>query len=111
MEQFDGMSILTTNFERGLDEAFKRRLRFRVYFPMPDAEQRAELWRRMTPAALPITADVRWEELARKFKFSGGNIKNVVLRAAFLAAAEDGIVTEALLHKAASAEKREMGRL
>ncbi len=120
MENFDGMSILTTNFERGIDEAFKRRLKFRVQFPLPDAEQRTELWRRCVPAAMPVADDVKWSVLGRRFKLSGGNIKNAVVRAAFYAAAELGEgpddaqgrgLTQARLMTAAEAELREMGRL
>ncbi len=111
MEQYDGMSILTTNFERSIDDAFKRRLKFRVHFPMPDAEQRAELWQRMVPEQMAIADDIRWASLGKQFKFSGGSIKNAVLRAAFYAADGEGVLTHALLNKAADAERREMGRL
>ncbi len=111
MEQYDGVSILTTNFERGLDEAFRRRLKFRVHFPLPDADQRAELWRRMIPAEMPVDGDIDFERLGRKHKMSGGNIKNAVLRAAFYAAEEGGGLTLARLRRAADAESREMGRL
>lgn len=111
MEQFDGMSILTTNFERGLDSAFKRRLRFRVHFPMPDAEARATLWQRVLPARLPIEGEVRWAALGKRYKLSGGHIKNAALRAAFYAADAGRSLTEADLVRAAEAEQREIGRL
>ncbi len=111
MENFDGMSILTTNFERGIDEAFKRRLKFKVQFPLPDADQRAALWERCVPAAMPIDEGIRWSLLGRKYKLSGGNIKNAVVRAAFYAAEGEGRLTEKLLQRAADAETREMGRL
>ncbi len=111
MEQYDGMSILTTNFERGLDAAFKRRLRFRVHFPLPEEAERAELWRRMIPDELPRDAELPFARLGRRYKMSGGNIKNAVLRAAFYAAEGEGRLTSALLRKAADAEMREMGRL
>ncbi len=111
MEAFDGVSILTTNFERGLDEAFRRRLKFRVHFPLPDAEQRTELWRRMIPPEMPVEDAVDFERLGRKHKMSGGNIKNAVLRAAFYAAEDGGGLNMKRLQKAADAESREMGRL
>lgn len=111
MEQFDGMSILTTNFERSLDEAFKRRLRFRLHFPLPEAEQRTELWQRMVPSEMPIEDGIRWDHFGKKYKIAGGNIKNAVLRAAFYAAESGGILTFDLLDKAAEAERRELGRL
>jgi SpoVK/Ycf46/Vps4 family AAA+-type ATPase len=111
METYDGISILTTNFERAIDEAFKRRLRFRVHFPLPEADERAELWRRLLPAAVPKADDLRFDELGRKYKLAGGHIKNAVLRAAFCAADEGTPVTFELLDRAARVEMREMGRL
>jgi hypothetical protein len=111
MEQYDGMSLLTTNFEKAIDDAFKRRLKFKVDFPMPDAEQRAQLWSVMLPSTLKVADDIRFDQLGKKFKIAGGNIKNAVLRAAFYAAAEDKIIDHALLERAAIAESREMGRL
>ncbi len=111
METYDGISILTTNMERAIDEAFKRRLRFRVHFPLPEDKERAELWRRLIPAATPVAPDLRFDELGRKFKISGGHIKNAVLRAAFHAADAGGPITFELLERAAKTETREMGRL
>jgi len=111
MEAYDGMTILTTNFEKSIDEAFKRRLKFRVNFPVPELEQRTQLWRSMLPKTAIVADDVKFEALGKKFTMSGGNIKNAVLRAAFYAAEGDGIITHALLDRAATAEAREMGRL
>ncbi len=111
MESYDGMSLLTTNFEKSIDEAFKRRLKFRVHFPLPDADERAELWRRMLPTADVLGDDIDFPKIGRRFQMSGGNIKNAVLRAAFFAADEDVRIDHALLMRAAQAEAREMGRL
>ena len=111
MEAYDGMTILTTNFEKSIDEAFKRRLKFRVNFPVPELEQRVKLWRSMIPAQANVADDIKFEVLGKKFSLSGGNIKNAVLRAAFYAAEADGVLNHALLDRAATAESREMGRL
>ncbi len=54
MEAYRGLAILTTNMKTALDDAFLRRLRFVVQFPFPDAAQRAEIWRRVFPAATPV---------------------------------------------------------
>ena len=84
MEAYRGLAILTTNLEGALDQAFMRRLRFVVRFPFPDAAQRREIWRRTFPAATPLgTVDV--DALAR-LDVAGGNIRNIGLNAAFLAA-------------------------
>ena len=42
MERFKGLAILATNRKKDLDEAFLRRLRYIVDFPLPDAEERQE---------------------------------------------------------------------
>ncbi len=77
MELFDGLAILTTNLRSNVDEAFVRRLDAIVDFPMPEEEHRRKLWERNLPASLPVTGDIDLDFLARQFKISGGNIRNV----------------------------------
>ncbi|HWC95656.1 MAG TPA: ATP-binding protein [Candidatus Sulfopaludibacter sp.] len=84
MEAYRGLAILTTNRKSALDQAFLRRIRFVVEFPFPDSTQRAEIWRRMFPKETP-TEGLRIEKLAR-LNASGGNIRNIAINAAFLAA-------------------------
>ncbi len=84
MESYRGLAILTTNLKNSIDQAFLRRLRFVVQFPFPDAKQRAEIWRRVFPANTP-TEDLVYERLA-KLSITGGNIRNIALNAAFIAA-------------------------
>jgi hypothetical protein len=86
MEAYRGLAILTTNFKSALDVAFMRRLRFVVQFPFPDAEQRQELWRRAFPQRTPLSA-LDYPRLAR-VNMAGGNIRNIALNAAFIAASE-----------------------
>ena len=109
MEAFDGMSILTTNKEKAIDEAFKRRLKFKVSFPMPESELRAQLWEKMLPPEANIADGIDFRWLGEQFELSGGNIRNATLRAAFYAAEADGVITHDLLYQAALAEAREMG--
>jgi AAA+ superfamily predicted ATPase len=84
MEAYRGLAILTTNRKSALDQAFLRRLRFIIEFAFPDAAQRVELWRRIFPARTPTEA-LNIERLAR-LRVSGGNIHNIAMAAAFLAA-------------------------
>lgn len=86
MEAYRGLAILTTNLKSSVDVAFLRRLRFVVQFPFPDATQRAEIWRRTFPPALPVS-DIDVDRLAR-LNVAGGNIRNIALNAAFFAAEE-----------------------
>jgi len=84
MESYRGLAILTTNMKTALDAAFLRRIRFVVQFPFPDVALRAEIWRRVFPIETPSDGlDVA--RLAR-LNVPGGNIRNIALRAAFLAA-------------------------
>ncbi|MBD2530488.1 ATP-binding protein [Nostoc flagelliforme FACHB-838] len=84
MESYPGLAVLTTNLKSAIDTAFLRRIRFVVQFPFPDTTQRAEIWRRVFPAETP-TADLDALQLAR-LNVAGGNIRNIALNAAFLAA-------------------------
>jgi hypothetical protein len=102
MEQYRGLAILTTNLRDALDPAFLRRLRFAVHFPFPGPADRAEIWRRVFPHALP-TDGLDVEKLAR-LSIAGGNIRNIAVNAAFGAARDETPVTMRLLLDAARAE-------
>ena len=99
MESYRGLAILTTNMKDSLDPAFLRRIRFVVQFPFPDAAERIEIWRRMFPAQTPVDG----LDVARlaKLHVAGGNIRNIALNAAFLAAdADEPVRMKHLLHAA-----------
>lgn len=87
MEEYRGLAILTTNMKHALDRAFLRRIRFVVQFPFPDVQQRTEIWRRIMPEQTPVL-HLDMEKLAR-LNITGGNIRNIALYAAFLAADEN----------------------
>jgi len=86
MEEYSGLAILTTNLKNNIDQAFLRRLRFVVEFPFPDAPQREEIWRRTFGKTVPLE-DLNFERLA-SLSVAGGDIANIALNAAFLAAAQ-----------------------
>ena len=111
MESFNGLAILTTNLRSNLDEAFTRRLDGIVDFPMPEAEGREVLWRKNLRPELPTAGDVDVAFLARSFKLSGGNIRNIAVAAAYLAAALDRPVSMGDLIRATEREYRKLGRL
>lgn len=85
VEDYPGTVILATNLEANIDEAFSRRFQSRVYFPMPDAEQRLRLWRGMLSDAARLDADVDVAQLAEEHEIAGGAIANVVRFAALAA--------------------------
>lgn len=86
MEAYEGIAILATNLFHHFDEAFKRRLKVVIEFPMPSEEDRRLLWQNMIPEKMP-TGEIDFDYLAHQFELSGSNIRNILLHAAFLAAA------------------------
>lgn len=111
LESYNGITILTTNLSKSIDDAFRRRLRFIIDFPMPDVPARIELWKRMLPPNAPLSDDIRWPWLAHTFEMSGGYIRNAVLKAAIVASATNSPICMAHLAKAAADEARSMGML
>jgi DNA polymerase III delta prime subunit len=111
MESFAGIVILTTNHETAIDEAFQRRLSIHVRFPMPESDERLRLWQALIPSAAPTVGELNLDRLAEHFRMSGGYIRNAVLRAAFLAAAERKSIGATHLAQAAHLEYEAMGKI
>jgi ATP-dependent 26S proteasome regulatory subunit len=111
LEQFHGIAIFTTNIPSAVDPAIMRRMSAHIAFPFPDVESRAELWRRMIPAEAPVEGPIDWHRLAREYDLSGGYIRNVVLRAAYIAAREGTPISMRHLERAAKSEYGDRGAL
>jgi SpoVK/Ycf46/Vps4 family AAA+-type ATPase len=111
MEQYEGIAILATNMRQCMDEAFTRRLQFIIEFPFPDETQRRQIWQVLFPDQAPREEEIDFEFLARQFRLAGGNIKNIVLGAAFLAASNGGRIGMEQLIRAARREYQKMGRV
>jgi len=88
MEEYEGMSILTTNFRNNLDEAFVRRLRFIIEFSLPDKNERYQIWQKMLPLNVYYPQELDLDFLSTRFELTGADIRNIILGAAFLAASE-----------------------
>ena len=87
MERFKGLAILATNRRKDLDEAFLRRLRFIVEFPLPEEAEREQIWRRVIPPRVDASAlDLPF--LARRFPLAGGHIRSIVFNACLQSAGE-----------------------
>jgi hypothetical protein len=108
MEAYRGLAILTTNLKNHLDTAFLRRIRFIVQFPFPDVAQRIEIWRRVFPPQTP-TESLDYTRLAR-LQVAGGNIRNMAMNAAFLAAEAGEPVGMVHLLQAAKSEYGKLER-
>lgn len=112
MEASEGVTILATNLRGNLDPAFARRLHFTVHFPDPDETTRAHLWKHhlaqlpTTDPADPVDVDL----LAAALEISGGDIRNIVLAAAYDAVAERRPVGMRDVRQAAAREAAKLGR-
>jgi hypothetical protein len=110
MEQHEGITILTTNLRGNIDDAFLRRLAFMVQFPFPEQEARLNIWKKVWPPETEVDSAVDFEALANRFRLSGGNISNVGLSAAFLAAEEARPVCMSDILRATQREYAKVGK-
>ncbi len=111
MEEHEGIVILASNLHKNIDEAFTRRMHFSVDFPSPNDKYRLRIWRNIFPEETPKDKDIDFEFLAKNFKISGGNIKNIALSAAFLAAKKSKNVNMENIIKGIKREFQKMGKL
>jgi len=111
MDEYEGTVILTTNMANNLDPAFNRRIQYTVEFQAPDEKHRGLLWSKVFPAATPLDEDLDLDFLAKRFKLSGANIKNIAFNSAFLAAANGGVVGMTHVVAALRREYRKLGKL
>ncbi|AOY81058.2 ATP-binding protein [Moorena producens JHB] len=109
MEAYQGLAILTTNFQSALDSAFERRIRFVVEFPIPGPEIRTQIWQRIFPTMTP-TQNLNYQKLGQ-LKVAGGNIRNIALNAAFFAAAADEAVNMELIYEATKREYQKLKKM
>jgi hypothetical protein len=80
MERFKGLAILASNRKKDLDEAFLRRLRFLIDFPLPGADERLRIWKQVMPAVVDTT-EIDFVFLAQRFPLSGGHIRSIAFQA------------------------------
>ncbi|HTR56023.1 MAG TPA: ATP-binding protein [Kofleriaceae bacterium] len=110
LERFGGLAILTTNLTSAIDQAFKRRFTYDVFFSFPSPDMRAELWRRTLPAH-GRAEKIDFDGLAERFELSGGFIKVACERAAYVAGATGVEIDDALLRATIERMYRERGKL
>lgn len=111
MEQYEGVAILATNLRQNMDDAFTRRLQSIIEFPFPDDVHRERIWQILFPYEAPQEDEIDYPFLAKQFRLTGGNIKNIVLSAAFLAAADETPIGMRHLIQATRREYQKMGRV
>lgn len=110
MEEHEGIVILASNYKKNIDDAFLRRLHFAIEFPFPNETLREQIWKSIFPKETPVCDDIDFGFLAN-FKITGGNIKNIVLAATFLAAGSSLVVKMEHIIKSTRREFQKMGKL
>ena len=111
MEEYSGITIMTTNFIENIDKAFFRRINYVVHFNLPDFDLRLKIWKKMFPKKTPISDDVNFEYLAKNFEIAGGSIKNIVLTSSFMAASESDKVEMKHIIKSIEYELKKQGKM
>ena len=89
MERFKGLGILATNRKKDLDEAFLRRLRYIIDFPLPDVNERKRIWRQVIPEHVD-SSQLDFDFLAERFPLAGGNIRSILFNACLQSADGSG---------------------
>ncbi len=90
LEDYEGITILATNYVNNIDDAFKRRIKFMINFVFPTPDVRLSLWKKILPSDTRLDEDIDFEFFAENFELSGSNIKEILTNAAYLAASEHG---------------------
>lgn len=111
MERFKGLAILATNRKNDLDQAFSRRIRYVMDFPVPDEPQRAAMWNQMIPAKVAENSKIDVAFLARQFPLSGGNIRSIVFNACLQSAHNGNGRKELYMKDILIAVKREYDKM
>jgi hypothetical protein len=110
MEERLGVTILATNLKTNMDSAFVRRIRYSIEFPMPEYEQRLQIWNGALPEKICLAADVDLSLLALRLQVSGGSIMNVCVGAASLAYSPGGEIAMKHFLRAAKRELQKLGQ-
>lgn len=110
MEEYDGITVMTTNYLENIDSAFFRRISYVIHFAFPDAGARRQIWQGIFPKETPLE-DVDFDYLSRQFELSGGSIKNIAVAAAFMAASEQSAVSMRQILRAVQYETKKQGKI
>jgi SpoVK/Ycf46/Vps4 family AAA+-type ATPase len=88
MERYKGIAVLATNRKTDFDNAFQRRIRYIVDFPMPDEVQREAIWRQVVPDEVAANSAIDYKFLAQRFQLAGGHIRSIVFNACLQSASK-----------------------
>lgn len=111
IEEYDGMSILATNYYNNFDDAFVRRITYAVHMESPDKDTRYALWTTILPKTAKMARNIDFRFLAEKFELSGSNIKAILYNAAYMAGAEGKPIEAEHIIRAMQYEFNKLGKL
>jgi SpoVK/Ycf46/Vps4 family AAA+-type ATPase len=111
IEEYQGVVILATNLRKNMDDAFIRRMHFSIEFPFPNKKERRRIWEQIFPKITPRSPDLDLDFMAQRFEIAGGNIRNIALASAFLAADNGGAISMNHLISATRREYQKMGKM
>ncbi|MDV2996750.1 MAG: ATP-dependent zinc metalloprotease FtsH [Chroococcidiopsis sp. SAG 2025] len=111
IEEYEGIAILTTNFRSSIDNAFVRRLRFIIEFPLPNDRDRHRIWQQIWSDRAPLSDDLDLDLVAKRLEITGAEIRNIAVAAAFLAASEGQSITMRHLLQAIRREYQKLGKI
>ncbi|CAM1362554.1 ATP-binding protein [Tenacibaculum xiamenense] len=78
IEDFPGVIILASNLKTNMDAAFTRRFQSMIHFPMPDVNERYQLWENAFSGTCVLHDDVDLWKIAENYELAGGAIINVL---------------------------------
>jgi len=87
IENHPSIILLATNLKGNIDVAFARRFQSMIYFPMPGAHQRLQLWRDAFGNQFKMDETVDLVAIAREYEIAGGAIANVLRHCTLIAMA------------------------
>ncbi len=111
VEEYDGMSILSTNYYNNFDDAFVRRITYSVHMESPDKETRYALWTGILPDTAEVDPNIDFHLFADKFELSGSNIKAILFNAAYMAGAEGTSIQAKHIVRSMEYEFNKLGKL
>ncbi|HOI18429.1 MAG TPA: ATP-binding protein [Candidatus Woesearchaeota archaeon] len=101
LENFEGICIFATNNWCSYDEAFDRRLSAHIEFKLPTQKESVQIFNMMLPNKKILSKDVDFSEIAMKYEgiLSGGDVKNIVLNSARIAANDSSNKTQKIFQR------------
>jgi len=84
IEECHNMIILASNLKDNFDEAFLRRFQSIIYFPLPEVNERFDLWNRGFSKKADLSL-LDLKEISEGYELSGATIMNVIRYASLMA--------------------------